>query len=80
MTRRKLIEATKGRGARAQFLRGAFLAADVASTYNGVSDHPYDLGDCVLGKLGLLDKRCLRKNRRRAPAPTAGVQPEGGVR
>lgn len=42
--------------------RGIEMAADEARTYNGVTSHPYDLGDCILGKLNMLPKEKIRKN------------------
>ena len=40
---------------------GILVAAELASTYDGSSLHPYKLGDCILGKLNLL-KGKPRKN------------------
>lgn len=37
-------------------------AAELASAYNATSLHPYDLGDCLLGKVNLLPKKKIRKN------------------
>ncbi len=44
------------------FKHGVELAADIARNYNSSSTHPYDLGDCILGKLNQLGKRKIRKN------------------
>ena len=40
---------------------GALAAANLAGEYNASSSHPYDLTDCILGKLNLLTKK-VRKN------------------
>ena len=52
------------------FRRGAEAAADIADIYNGVTAHPYRLGDCILGKLNLR-KGKPRKNRRAAALEAA---------
>lgn len=46
------------------FVRGAKAAADVASSYESVSAHPYRLQDCILMKLNLTRRKKPRANRR----------------
>lgn len=58
---------------RQAYRRGVKHAADLASGYNGTSSHPYDLGDCILGKLNMLPKSQLRRNTRKPAGFDAGV-------
>lgn len=37
-------------------IEGMHLAAEVARSYNSVSSHAFDLGDCILAKLNQLPK------------------------
>lgn len=53
------------------FIRGATAAADVASSYNADSAHPYRLDDCILAKLNIR-KEPPRPNDRRCFTLTEG--------
>jgi hypothetical protein len=49
--------------------RGAKDAAGIASAlYNSSSNHPYDLGDCILAKLNQLPSKKIRPNNKRRSA------------
>jgi hypothetical protein len=47
------------------WVAGVITAADLADDYNGVTAHPYRLGDCILAKLNLITKPMVRRNRAR---------------
>lgn len=44
------------------FEYGIFVAAELASTYDSSSSHPYRLQDCIMAKLNMLPKSKIRKN------------------
>jgi hypothetical protein len=44
-----------------EYEAGVRAAAQLAGTYNAVTNHAYSLEDCILFKLGYLDKKKVRK-------------------
>ncbi len=58
------------------WLRGVRDAAALADTYNSVTTHPYQLGDCILGKFNLIARP--RKNKRAARVAPEGREPPQG--
>lgn len=50
-----------------QFVRGAVVAASLAEELQG--DGEYCLEDRILGKLNIITKRQMRKNRKKAQKP-----------
>lgn len=45
--------------------KGVRVAADVASTYDHLSSHPFRVSDCILGKLNLLPNSKIRRTPKR---------------
>jgi hypothetical protein len=41
---------------------GVRHAAELANHYNSCTTHPYRLGDCILHKMNMLDKKKVRRN------------------
>lgn len=52
-----------------EFQRGVRAAAHVAEMYDGSSTHQYRLGDCILGKLNVGNRKKPRRNRRAIRQP-----------
>ena len=52
-------------GVKSDYERGVRAAASIADQYNSSSSHHYRLGDCILGKLNMLKKQKIRKNKER---------------
>jgi carotenoid cleavage dioxygenase-like enzyme len=47
-----------------EYERGVRAACDIARSYNSCTNHPYDLGDCILLKFNMIkDKRKMRRNK-----------------
>lgn len=51
------------------FHAGARMAACISNQYNSSTTHPYMLGDCILLKLNMLDKKHVRRNIQRLRLP-----------
>ena len=57
-------------GGRTGWADGALAAANLAGEmYNQSSNHPYDLADCILGKLNLLKKGTRIRRNPHGPNP-----------
>lgn len=67
------------KGGRTGWADGALAAANLAGEmYNQSSSHPYDLADCILGKLNLLKKGKRIRRNPYSPNPAGQTRPAKG--